>query len=105
MCKPSITTWTLVRPRLLCGSVDASGNYTISGLSTGSYKLQFRDCGFGSGSHISEYYDDKLDPKATGKKTPQADFDRNRDGLYGGLPKARDASAPGPAPKQPRPSR
>ena len=27
---------------------------------------------------------DKLDPKAKGKKTPQADFDRNRDGLYGG---------------------
>ena len=26
--------------------------------------------------------------------TPQADFDRNRDGLYGGLPKARDPKAP-----------
>jgi hypothetical protein len=49
--------------------------------------------------------DDKLDPKAKGQKTPQADFDRNRDGLYGGLPKARDAKAPGPAPKQPHPSR
>ena len=49
--------------------------------------------------------DDKLDPKAKGKKTPAADFDRNRDGLYGGLPKARDASAPGPAAKAPHPSR
>ena len=44
-------------------------------------------------------------PKAKGRKTPQADFDRNRDGLYGGLPKARDNSAPGPASKQPHPSR
>ncbi len=35
--------------------------------------------------------------------TPQADFDRNRDGLYGGLPKARDPKAEGPAPKQPHP--
>jgi hypothetical protein len=44
--------------------------------------------------------DDKLDPKASGKKTPQADFDRNRDGLYGGLPKARDPKA-GAKPSQP----
>ena len=49
--------------------------------------------------------DDKLDPKAKGVKTPQSDFDRNRDGLYGGLPKARDTSAPGPAANQPHPSR
>ena len=42
--------------------------------------------------------DDKLDPKAKGKKTATSDFDRNRDGLYGGLPKARDKSAPGPPP-------
>lgn len=47
--------------------------------------------------------DDKLDPKAKGKQTPQADFDRNRDGLYGGLPKARDAAAPGPRAKEPHP--
>jgi len=33
--------------------------------------------------------DAELDPKAKGKQTPQSDFDRNRDGLYGGLPKAR----------------
>ena len=38
--------------------------------------------------------DDQMDPKAKGKKTAQADFDRNRDGLYGGLPKARDKAAP-----------
>ena len=44
--------------------------------------------------------DDKLDPKAKGAKTPQADFDRNRDGLYGGLPKARDKDTPDPALKQ-----
>ena len=49
--------------------------------------------------------DDKLDPKAKDKKTPQADFDRNRDGLYGGLPKARNPSAPGPQPRQPHPPR
>jgi hypothetical protein len=49
--------------------------------------------------------DDKLDPKAKGKKTAQADFDRNRDGLYGGLPKTRDSSAPGPNPKKPHPER
>ena len=49
--------------------------------------------------------DDKLDPKAKGKKTAQSDFDRNRDGLYGGLPQARDPRAPGPASKQPHPER
>jgi len=49
--------------------------------------------------------DDRLDPKAKGKKTPQADFDRNSDGLYGGLPKARDSKAPGPVAKAPHPSR
>jgi hypothetical protein len=47
--------------------------------------------------------DDKLDPKAKGKKTPRPDFDRNRDGLYGGLPKARDEDAPGPPAKEPHP--
>jgi hypothetical protein len=49
--------------------------------------------------------DDKLDPKAKGKETPQADYDRNRDGLYGGLPKARDPQASGPEPKEPHPPR
>ncbi len=47
--------------------------------------------------------DDKLDQKAAGKKTGQADFDRNRDGLYGGLPKARAKDAPGPDAKAPHP--
>jgi len=37
--------------------------------------------------------DDKLDPKAKGKQTPKADFDRNREGLYGGLPESRDQTA------------
>jgi hypothetical protein len=54
---------------------------------------------------MSKKLDDKLDPKAKDAKTPRADFDRNRDGLYGGLPKARDDKAPGPAPKQPHPPR
>lgn len=49
--------------------------------------------------------DDRLDPKARGKTTAQSDFDRNRDGLYGGLPKARDDEAPGPAAKRPHPER
>jgi hypothetical protein len=46
---------------------------------------------------------DELDPKAKGRKTSQADFDRNRDGMYGGLPKARDPHAPGPGAKKPHP--
>jgi hypothetical protein len=37
--------------------------------------------------------------------TPQADFDRNRDGLYGGLPKTRDPDAEGPVAKTPHPER
>ena len=37
--------------------------------------------------------DDKLDPKAKGKQTPKTDFERNREGLYGGLPEAREDSA------------
>jgi hypothetical protein len=53
----------------------------------------------------SKKRDDELDPKAKGKKTPQADFDRNRDGLYGGLPKARDEAAPGPESKTPHPEK
>ena len=53
----------------------------------------------------TEKIDDKLDPKAKGKSVSQSDFDRNRDGLYGGLPKARDKNAPGPYVKQPHPSR
>jgi hypothetical protein len=49
--------------------------------------------------------DDKLDPKAEGRKTAQSDFDRNRDGLYDGLPKAHDDKAPGPEGKKPHPGR
>jgi hypothetical protein len=40
--------------------------------------------------------DDKLDPKAKGKQTPKADFERNREGLYGGLPETRDKPKPQP---------
>jgi hypothetical protein len=40
--------------------------------------------------------DYRLDPYAIGKKTAEPDFDRNRDGLYSGLPKTRDEKAPGP---------
>jgi len=61
--------------------------------------------GISGRSRMNKNLDDKLDPKAKGKKTAQSDFDRNRDGLYGGLPKARDSSAPGPASKQPHPER
>jgi hypothetical protein len=49
--------------------------------------------------------DTKLDPKAKEKKTEESDFDRNRDGLYGGLPKTRGAEAPSPAAKSPHPPR
>ena len=38
-------------------------------------------------------------------ETPKEDFDRNRDGLYGGLPKARDENAAGPKPNNPHPAR
>ena len=54
---------------------------------------------------MGKQLDDKLDPKAKGHETPKSDFDRNRDGLYGGLPKARDDQAPGPAASRPHPSR
>jgi hypothetical protein len=53
----------------------------------------------------SKKMDDQLDPKAKGKNTKEADFDRNRDGLYGGLPTARDKDAPGPDAKSPHPAR
>jgi hypothetical protein len=46
-----------------------------------------------------------LDSKNKSAKTPQADFDRNRDGLYGGLPKARDNNTPGLTAKEPHPVR
>ena len=54
---------------------------------------------------MTKKLDDRLDPKAKGKDTPDADFDRNRDGLYGGLPKARDSKAPGPRAGRPHPER
>jgi hypothetical protein len=57
------------------------------------------------GATMDKKQDDKVIPCAKGKQTPQADFDRNRDGLYGGLPKARDSQASGPAAKQPHPPR
>lgn len=47
---------------------------------------------------------DKIAPKAQGKQTSREDFDRNRDGLYGGLPKTRDPAAPGPEPSKPHPA-
>jgi hypothetical protein len=47
--------------------------------------------------------DERVIPPAAGKKTSQADFDRNRDGLYGELPKTRDPAAAGPCPKTPHP--
>jgi hypothetical protein len=49
--------------------------------------------------------DTELDPKAAGKHIGGADFDRNRDGLYGGLPKTREKDAPGPKPKEPHPQK
>ncbi|HEX4158992.1 MAG TPA: hypothetical protein VHY79_10985 [Rhizomicrobium sp.] len=47
--------------------------------------------------------DQQVIPPAAGKKSSKADFDRNRDGLYGGLPKTRDPAAAGPYPNQPHP--
>ena len=45
----------------------------------------------------------KVIPDAKGKQTPKADFDRNRDGLYGGLPEVRDDAET--KAKRPRPER
>ncbi|MBV9550772.1 MAG: hypothetical protein JO256_13970 [Alphaproteobacteria bacterium] len=47
-----------------------------------------------------------INPK-TGKeaKSDKADFDRNRDGLYGGLPKARQSGSSGPEVNKPYPVR
>lgn len=47
--------------------------------------------------------DQKVIAPARGNQTDTADFDRNRDGLYGGLPKARDPDAAGAEPKTPHP--
>jgi hypothetical protein len=49
--------------------------------------------------------DEKVIPPAAGKRTTKTDFDRNRDGLYGGLPKARDPQAAGPQANRPHPER
>ena len=65
----------------------------------------FRSNGLHKEEVVEKELDDKLDPKAKGAETPKADFDRNRDGLYGGLPKTRDKNAPGPEPKSPHPPR
>jgi hypothetical protein len=43
-------------------------------------------------------------PETSAKgRSAEADFDRNRGGLYRGLPKARDPKAEGPAAKVPHP--
>ena len=44
----------------------------------------------------------KPETRAKGRSA-EADFDRNRDGLYGGLPKARDPNAEGPPAGTPHP--
>lgn len=49
--------------------------------------------------------DQKVIPPARGKQTRGADFDRNRDGLSGGLPKARDPAAAGAKPSTAHPPR
>jgi hypothetical protein len=38
-------------------TTDASGNYTIAGLSAGSYKVYFSDCGNDSRNDLPQYYD------------------------------------------------
>ena len=56
-------------------------------------------------SEMAKDLDEKVIPPARGKRTATVDFDRNRDGLYGGLPKARDRSAAGGKPNKPHPAR
>lgn len=41
-----------------------------------------------------------IDPKIKGQQSAKADFDRNRDGLYGGLPKVRAVRGSSPAVKR-----
>ena len=41
------------------------------------------------GTSMEKKKDDWLDSKALGTVSTQADFDRNRDGIYGGLPEIR----------------
>ncbi len=41
---------------------------------------------------MNKIIEDQLDPKAKGVISPAADYDRNRGGIYGGLPQARQAS-------------
>lgn len=53
---------------------------------------------------MNKSVDDRLDPKATNSQSSKTDFDRNRDGVYGGLPKVRQDDAPGPEPESPEPS-
>ena len=36
---------------------DANGNYTITGLASGNYRVRFHDCG--AGTYAGEYYTDK----------------------------------------------
>lgn len=57
------------------------------------------------GSTMKKRLDEKVIPPAAGKRTTKTDFDRNRDGLYGGLPKARDPNAAGPRANAPHPER
>src|SRR5450631_4405857 len=61
------------------------------GLATGTICRKDRclHIGIGKGTWVEKKSDDWLDPKAHGKSTTKADFDRNRDGVYGGLPEAR----------------
>lgn len=40
--------------------------------------------------------------KAAGEKTPKVDFDRNREGTYGGRAEARDHKTPTPSDKNPK---
>lgn len=52
---------------------------------------------------MEKQLDDNLDPKAWAKANKMAQADS--DGRYGASLKARDGEAPGPAAKQPHPSR
>src|SRR5437667_1433296 len=80
---------------------DSAGKGTGTSVWAGHLSL----CSTKGNPRMAKSLDEKVIPPAKGKRTSKADFDRNRDGLYGGLPKARDSRAAGPQASEPHPPR
>jgi len=50
-------SWSWMRS----GYTDFSGNYSVVGLPTGDYKIEFRECGFPTPTHVGEWYNGQPD--------------------------------------------